>query len=100
MTTNKDIKTLAAFKDEHYGKKGTEKRDQLDKGFEAFKLGALIHEARIEQGLTQEQLADKCGTNKAYISRVENNIKDVRISTLQKIVELGFGGKLELSIKF
>lgn len=100
MTTSKDIKTLAEFKDEHYGKKGTEKRDQLDKGFEAFKLGAMIHEARIEQGLTQEQLADKCGTNKAYISRVENNIKDVRISTLQKIVELGFGGKLELSIKF
>ncbi|MEP6556631.1 MAG: helix-turn-helix transcriptional regulator, partial [Ferruginibacter sp.] len=45
------------------------------------------------------QLADKCGTNKAYISRVENNIKDVRISTLQKIVELGFGGQLQLSIK-
>ena len=57
MTTNKDIKTLAEFKDEHYGKKGTEKRDQLDKGFEAFKLGALIHED-MKQGLAQEQLAD------------------------------------------
>ena len=87
------------FKDEHYGKLGSAKRDKLEKGFEAFKLGALIHEARLEQGLTQEQLADKCGTNKAYISRVENNIKDVRISTLQKIVELGFGGQLQLSIK-
>ena len=96
---NKDIKTLAAFKDEHYGKVGTPKRDKLDKGFEAFKLGALIHQARIEQGLTQEQLAEKCGTNKAYISRVENNVKDVRISTLQKIMELGFGGQLEVSIK-
>lgn len=99
MKINKNIKTLAEFKEEHYGKVGTNKRDKLDKGFEAFKLGALIQEARLEQGLTQEQLANKCGTNKAYISRVENNLKDVRISTLQKIVELGFGGQLQLSIK-
>lgn len=99
MKANKKITTLAEFKDEQYGKVGTSKRDKLEAGFEAFKLGALIHDARIEQGMTQEQLADKCGTNKAYISRVENNIKDVRISTLQKIVELGFGGELQVSIK-
>ena len=99
MKTIKKIRTLAEFKDEHYGKVGTHKRDKLEKGFEAFKLGALIQEARLEQGLTQEQLADKCGTNKAYISRIENNIKDVRISTLQKIIERGFGGQLQLSIK-
>ena len=99
MKANKDTKTLAEFKDEHYGKIGTTKRDKLEQGFEAFKLGVLIHDARIEQGLTQEELADRCGTNKAYISRVENNIKDVRISTLQKIVELGFGGQLQVSIK-
>ena len=100
MKANKNIKTLSEFKDEHYGKIGTTKRDKLEKGFEAFKLGALIQGARIEQGLTQEQLATKCGTNKAYISRVENNIKDVRISTLQKIVELGFGAQLQVAIKF
>lgn len=99
MKANKNIKTLAEFKDEQYGKIGTAKRDKLEAGFEAFKLGALIQQARIEQGLTQEQLANKCGTNKAYISRIENNIKDVRISTLQKIVELGFGGQLQVSIK-
>jgi HTH-type transcriptional regulator / antitoxin HipB len=100
MKTNKYKKTLAEFKDEQYGKVGTKKRDKLEKGFESFKLGALIHDARIEQGLTQEQLALKCGTNKAYISRVENNIKDVRISTLQKIIELGFGVQLQMNIKF
>ena len=99
MKANKNIKTLAEFKEQHYGKIGTAKRDKLEKGFEAFKLGALIQEARLEQGLIQEQLANKCGTNKAYISRVENNIKDVRISTLQKIVERGFGGQLQVSIK-
>lgn len=59
----------------------------------------MIHIARIEKGMTQEQLAIKCGTNKAYISKVENDIKDVRISTLKKIVEIGLGGQLQLSIK-
>ena len=94
-----NIKTLDQFKDEHYGKCGTEKRDKLEAGYDTFKIGALIHEARLEKGLTQEELAERCGTTRSYISRIENNIKEVRISTLQKIVELGFGGQLELSIK-
>ncbi len=49
--------------------------------------------------MTQEEFAEKVGTNKGYISRIENNIKDIRLSTLQKIIEKGFGGHLELSIK-
>lgn len=95
---NNNLTSLSQFKELHYGKIGTEKRDELERGYKEFKLGALIHEARLEKGLTQEQLAQKCGTNKAYISRVENNIKDVRLSTLQKIIELGLGGHLNLSI--
>ena len=71
---------------EKYGAPGTETRDEYEKGFEAFKLGVMIHEARIKQGLTQEQLASKIGMDKGYISKVENNFKDVRISTLQKII--------------
>jgi HTH-type transcriptional regulator/antitoxin HipB len=62
------------------------------------KLGSLLLQARIEKGLTQEQLAEKCGTNKAYISKVENNLKDIRMSTLKKIVEDGLGGQLNISI--
>ena len=92
--------TLDQFKDKHYGKRGTEKREVLESGYENFKIGALIHEARIEKGLTQEELANKVGTSKSYISKIENNIKEVRFSTLQKIVETGLGGHLELSIKF
>jgi len=91
--------TLDQFKEKHYGKRGSAKREKLEKGYQEFKLGALIYEARLEKGMTQEELAEKCGTNKAYISRVENDIKDVRISTLQKIIEVGLGGKLNLSIK-
>lgn len=94
-----NIKTLAEFKDKHYGKRGTSKREKLEAGYEVFKLGALIQEARLEKGMTQEQLAKKCGTTKSYISRLENNVKEARISTLQRIVELGFGGQIQLSIK-
>ena len=92
-------KTLAQLIDEEYGKKGTPKRRKFDAGYESFKLGAMIQEARVEKGLTQEELAEKCGTTKSYISKIENDIKEVRISTLQKIVELGLGGHLHLSIK-
>ena len=99
-TKKSDIKTLEQFKEIQYGKRGTPKRDKLEAGYESFKIGALIHDARLEKGLTQEELAAKCGTTKSYISRIENNIKEVRISTLQKIIELGFGGQLKLSIKF
>ncbi len=100
MKTEKDsILTLDQFKDKHYGKPGTTKRDQLEAGYEDFKLGALIHEARLEKGLTQEELAEKVGTTKSYISKIENDIKEVRVSTLKKIVELGLGGHLQLSIK-
>lgn len=98
MKTNKNLTSLDELVDQKYGKKGTEKRDEFEKGFEEFQYGVLIHQARLEQGMTQEQLAKKCGTNKGYISKVENNIKDVRISTLQRIIEVGLGGKLQLGI--
>lgn len=99
MKQKNNLKTLDQFVDEQYGKKGTAKRDKLEEGFETFKLGVLLQQARLEKGMTQEELAEKCGTNKGYISKVENNIKEVRLSTLKKIVELGLGGHLELSIK-
>lgn len=98
-TKNSNIMTLDQFKDKNYGKRGTKKRDELEAGYENFKIGVLIYEARLEKGLTQEQLAAKVGTTKSYISKIENNIKEVRLSTLQKIVELGLDGHLELSIR-
>lgn len=99
MSKKNNLKSLDQFVDEQYGKKGTTKRDKFEEGFRFFKLGFLLQQARLEKGLTQEELAEKCGTNKGYISKIENNIKEVRISTLQKIVEIGLGGHLELSIK-
>ncbi len=98
MKNNNTI-TLEQFKEKHYGVRGTAKRNELEEGYQNFKIGAMLHEARLEMGLTQQELADKVGTTKSYISKIENNIKEARISTLQKIVEIGFGGLLEMSIK-
>lgn len=91
--------TLEKFKDKHYGIRGTQKRDELERGYEDFKIGFLLHKARIEKGITQAELAAKVGTTKSYISKIENNIKEVRLSTLQKIVHIGLEGHLDLSIK-
>jgi HTH-type transcriptional regulator/antitoxin HipB len=99
MKKKSTLKSLDRLVTEQYGERGGAKRERFEKGYQEFKLGALIQEARLERGLTQEELAERCGTNKAYISRVENNVKDVRLSTLQKIIEVGLGGKLHLSIK-
>ena len=97
MTKKKKHRTI--FKDKNYGVRGTARRDALETGYEKFKIGSLIHDTRVEMGMTQEQLAEKVGTSKSYISKIENNIKEVRISTLMKIVELGLGRQLQLSIK-
>ena len=98
MPTKPKTRTLDQFIDEHVGQLGTPKREKFEKGYESFKLGFMIQEARLKKGLTQEQLAKRCGTNKAYISKIENDVKEVRISTLQKIVEQGLGGRLNLSV--
>ncbi|MDL2306369.1 helix-turn-helix transcriptional regulator [Bacteroides sp. OttesenSCG-928-D19] len=63
-------------------------------------MSVLLKEARLERGLTQEQLAKKVGTSKGYISKLENHINEVKFSTLQKIVEIGLGGHLDVSIRF
>jgi ribosome-binding protein aMBF1 (putative translation factor) len=99
MKTKSNIKTLDQFIDEQYGKRGTSRREKFEKEYESFKIGVIIQQARIEKGLTQEELAARCGTNKGYISKIENDVKEVRLSTLQRIVEIGLGGKLNLSIQ-
>ena len=97
-TLNKKLTSFSAHLDEQYGKKGTSEREQYEEEFEAFKLGAMIQDLRKEQGLTQEQLAQKCGTTKTYISRIENNASDIRLSTLMRIVRQGLGGNLKLNV--
>ena len=96
----KSLTSLSEFIDTKVGKKGTKKRDKFEAEYDAFKLGVLIQQARQEKGLTQEQVAELSGTNKSYISKLEKDLKDVRFSTLQRIITEGLGGHLEISIKF
>jgi HTH-type transcriptional regulator / antitoxin HipB len=100
MKKNKNLTSLDQFIDKEIGEKGTRKRTKFDTGYEAFKLGVLIQEARQKKGLTQEQVAELSGTNKSYISKLEKDLKDVRFSTLQRIIKDGLGGHLEISIRF
>jgi HTH-type transcriptional regulator/antitoxin HipB len=95
-----NIQSLDQFIDEEIGEKGTIKREIFEAEYEAFKLGVLIQQARQDKGMTQEQLADLAGTNKSYISKLEKDLKDIRFSTLQRIIKEGLGGHLEISIKF
>lgn len=84
--------------DRKYGKIGTSTRDKYEEGFEAFKIGILIQEARKQRHMTQEELALKAGTTKNYISRIENNASDIRLSTLMRIIREGMGGHLKLTL--
>ena len=94
-----NITTLNEILDNKYGKRGAEEREKWEQEFEIFQIGALLEEARHKLGLTQEELAKKCGTNKSYISRIENNSSDIQLSTLMKIIQTGLGGHLKLSLQ-
>jgi len=94
----KNVKTFDQLLVEKYGKKGNTERDKFDADSLAFRLGAMLKEARVEANLTQEELALKTGTKKSYISRIERGLSDIQISTYYKLIELGLGKHLNISI--
>jgi DNA-binding XRE family transcriptional regulator len=94
-----DIKTWTEIKDDVYGKKGTDRRDELERDFESFKIGLLLKKAREEKQLTQEQLALIINKKRSYISRIENNGGNLTLKTLYEIVEKGLGGKVKISVE-
>jgi ribosome-binding protein aMBF1 (putative translation factor) len=81
-----------------YGKKGTEKRDRYEADSLAYRLGVMLKEARKEANLTQEELANKTGTKKSYISRIERGMSDIQLSTFHRLIEMGLGRDLNISI--
>ncbi len=95
------MKNVKRFEDiliEKYGEKGTPLRDKYDAESLAFRLGIMLKEARKEAQLTQEELAERTGTKKSYISRIERGLSDIHISTYYKLIELGLGKNLKISI--
>jgi HTH-type transcriptional regulator/antitoxin HipB len=100
-TEDKQMKNITNFEDlliEKYGKKGNPKRDKFDASSLAFRLGVMLKEARKEAKITQEELAEKTGTKKSYISRIEKGQSDIQISTYYKLIETGLGRHLNISI--
>ena len=96
--SNNNLTTWDDHLDKKYGKIGSPSRDKYEEEFEAFKIGVLIQQARKKRHMTQEQLAQKVGTTKNYISRIENNASDIRLSTLWRIIRKGLDGHLKLSL--
>lgn len=95
------MKNVTDFDDllnEKYGEKGTPTRDQYDAESLAFRLGVMLKEARKEAKVTQEELAIRTGTKKSYISRIERGQSDIQFSTYYKLIEIGLGKHLNISI--
>ncbi len=98
-TKNKKIATFEQHLDTRYGEVGSIKRAEFEIKAKAFAIGEIIKEERLLAHLTQEQLAEKTGTKKSFISRIENGHSDIQLSTLYRLLEIGLGRKVSFSIK-
>jgi ribosome-binding protein aMBF1 (putative translation factor) len=94
-----NITTFEEHLDVEYGLIGSEKRTDFEIKAKAFAIGEVIKEERRLAKMTQEQLAKKTGTKKSFISRIENGHSDIQLSTLYRILEIGLGRKISLTIK-
>ena len=98
VSNNKYISTWSQIKDQVYGEKGTDRRDNLEREAESFRIGLLLKKARESRNMTQEELGQIIDKKRTDISRVENNGSNITLSTLYEIVEKGLGGKVNISI--
>jgi DNA-binding XRE family transcriptional regulator len=92
----KNAKNFDELLDIKYGNIGTEKRDNFEERAQYFVISEILKDARKEAKMTQEQLAEKVGTKKSYISRLENGKCDIQLSTLYRIFEYGLGKRVNL----
>ncbi len=98
-TKKKNITTFEEHLTKRYGKRGTTKRTEFEIKAKAFLIGEVIKEERRIAKLTQEQLAEKIGAKKSFISRIENGKTDIQLSTLYRLLETGLGKKVELTVR-
>ena len=101
-TLNKNTMDITTFDEpleSRYGKIGSIKRTEFEIKAKAFAIGEVIKEERRLSNMTQEQLAQKTGTKKSFISRIENGHSDIQLSTLYRLLELGLGRKITFTIQ-
>jgi len=94
---NMNLTSLEDLITEDFGEIGTPERDQFEMECDAFVIGEQLKEERVKAGLTQEQLADKIGTKKSFISRVERGHADIQLSTLVKLFQ-GLGRQISVRV--
>jgi len=92
----RNAKNFDELLDIKYGEIGTKKREVFEEKAQYFVISEMLREARKEAKMTQEQLAEKIGTKKSYISRLENGKSDIQLSTLYRIFEFGLGKRVNL----
>jgi len=97
MEKYKGISDFDQLLDEKYGKVGTPKRIVFEENAHMFIISEMLKEARREANMTQEQLAEKAGTKKSYISKLENAKGNINLSTLFRIFEIGLERKIGLT---
>ena len=98
MKKDKTITTFEEHLEERYGRIGSKTRTDFDIKAKAFAIGEIIKDERKQSNMTQEELARRTGTQKIFISRIENGHSDIQLSTLYKLIEQGLGKKINLSI--
>ena len=98
QTNRMDIKTLDQIKDQFYGPEGTQERDRIENELQALRIGLKIRTAREKLCLTQEELAQRVGKKRSFISKVENDGGNITLKTLYEIVEHGLGRKLHVEV--
>ena len=93
----KEVKSFDELLDKKYGKIGAKTRNKFEERAHMFVISEMLKQARKEENLTQEQLAEKTGTKKSYISKLENAKGNIQLSTLIRIFETGLGRRIGLA---
>jgi DNA-binding XRE family transcriptional regulator len=94
-----ETKSWKEIKDNVYGEKGSQRRDELERDFQGFKIGLELKKARENKHLTQSELGGLIDKKREYISRIENNGSNLTLKTLYEIVEKGLGGRVRIQIE-
>jgi DNA-binding XRE family transcriptional regulator len=97
MTDYNNIRTFDELIEREHGKIGSESRNTFEEKAQLFIVSEMLKEARRKAKLTQEQLAEKAGTKKSYISKIENAKGNIQLSTLIRIFETGLNRKIGLT---
>jgi DNA-binding XRE family transcriptional regulator len=97
MKKYENVKTFEELIEVEHGKIGPKSRNAYEEGAQMFIISEMLKDARKEAKMTQEQLADKAGTKKSYISKLENGKGNIQLSTLIRIFEQGLNRRIGLT---